>query len=380
MSRIVVIGHHLSVPGTDEYWKKYSAKAKQDVYILRPRHWKEGEALIENKDGFHNGIHFCTFTAPLSRYRKQNLYFFLNMFRFFYLIKQIKPEFIYVMNTTNSLICLQTIIIGRCLGFKVMGWASRLEPRNFFKTFGFIKGLIFTALRFVNARSINAIHATTEKAREALILENHQCPIYVAFTNGIPPHFIDNSVSFKEHDSGVLTVGYAGELLDFKGVDLLIKAINKLPSDNVKLLIAGVGPEGKKLERLTGTLDVDAKFLGYIDNLSMPEFYSQCDVVVLPSKGGGVIVEKFGRVLIEAAACGCAVVGSDVGGIPLALGPDGLLFHDGSVGGLVSVLSRMFDAETLLLEKTRSHKFATSNYSMAIVSEEFFNSVVKKFI
>lgn len=284
------------------------------------------------------------------------------------------------MNTTNSLICLQTIIFGKCLGIKVIAWASRLEPRNFFMTFGLFKGLILNVLRSINMRLIDSIHATSHKAKEALILEGHQCPIFVAPTHGIPSHFISNSKINKKINNSVLNVGYVGDLLDFKGVDILIEAMSILPLNKTKLHIAGIGPEKKMLKELALSKNIDAEFKDYIDNLAMPEFYSGCDVVVLPSKGDGLIIEKFGRVLIEAAASGCAVVGSNVGGIPLAVGEQGLLFQDRSIDHLASILERMLDIETLNKEKIRCHQFAIKNFSMEIVASKFFNSLTNKLI
>ena len=379
MSKIIVIAHHLSFPGTEDYWKRYSCNTKHDVIILRPRHWKDGGGVTIRKNGDYvkDGLQFNSFSAPFARYSKQNIYFFINFFRYFNLVKRENPKILYVMNTTNSLICFQTIILGKILGIKVVGWASRMEPRNFFATFGLIKGFVFSLLRFINSRLIDAVHATSINAKNALIQEGHNCPIYVAPTHGIPPHFKKIEDVSDKPNSEKITVGYAGELLDFKGVDILIKAIGALPSNRIKLLIAGIGPESNNLKKIAAANNLNVEFLGYVDNLDMPSFYRRCDIFVLPSKGDGQIVEKFGRVLIEAAACGCAVIGSNVGGIPLAIGQQGLIFEDGSVDGLKNILEMLLNQERLLFEKKRSHEFAISNFSMDKVATQFYNSVVK---
>jgi glycosyltransferase involved in cell wall biosynthesis len=49
---------------------------------------------------------------------------------------------------------------------------------------------------------------------------------------------------------------------------------------------------------------------GAVENTSLPELYSRSTVVVIPS-----IFEQFGLVAIEAMACGCPVVASNVGGL-----------------------------------------------------------------
>jgi glycosyltransferase involved in cell wall biosynthesis len=110
-------------------------------------------------------------------------------------------------------------------------------------------------------------------------------------------------------------VVFAGRLHREKGVDVLINAfalIHKEAPDAV-LEVAGEGPERKSLEALAKRLGVaDAiRFRGWLPPESMPEFLSGALVAVLPSR----VEEGHGRALQEAALSGCALVGSDLGGI-----------------------------------------------------------------
>jgi glycosyltransferase involved in cell wall biosynthesis len=72
----------------------------------------------------------------------------------------------------------------------------------------------------------------------------------------------------------------------------------------------------------------------------------QLDVLVLPSISRPNWKEQFGRVLVEAMACGVPVVGSTCGEIPNVVGDAGLLFPEGDVAGLRDCLARLqADAE-----------------------------------
>jgi len=52
-------------------------------------------------------------------------------------------------------------------------------------------------------------------------------------------------------------------------------------------------------------------------------------------------VEFFGRVAVEAMACGVPVVGSDSGEIPRTIGDAGLIFPEGNADALADCLRRI---------------------------------------
>jgi glycosyltransferase involved in cell wall biosynthesis len=63
--------------------------------------------------------------------------------------------------------------------------------------------------------------------------------------------------------------------------------------------------------------------------------------------------EPYGIVALEAAACGCVVVGSGEGGLAEAIGPCGLTFQNGDVAGLAAALKRALD-DAALRERCRA--------------------------
>ena len=112
-----------------------------------------------------------------------------------------------------------------------------------------------------------------------------------------------------------------GRLIDLKGTDYLIKALVKVFSafPRAKAIIIGSGPRKNHLRKLTQDLHLSENII-FIDKVSQADlvkYYSLADVFVLPSiinQAGET--EGFGVVLLEAMACGLAVIGSNVGGIP----------------------------------------------------------------
>ena len=374
---IVVIAHHLSVPGTELYWQIFAEEKSEDVIIVKPKFWREFGIVTTNTEKTYGRITEFVFSAPFSKQRKQNLYFFLNLPRLVGVLTKYRPRYVYIMNTSNSMICLQVSFLARLLGIKAVGWASRLEPRNFYKTFGILKGVIFSSLRRLNQNSLSAIHATSDLAKQALELEGHKMPVFVAPTHGIPAHFMSTFTRSKKA-SHVLKIGYVGELRKFKGVDVLLEAMLHTSSPH-SLEVVGTGPELAYLQSLARKKNINVKFSGAIPNQNMPSFYDKIDVLVLPSTGNTKIIEKFGRVLIEAAARGCAVVGSDVGGIPMAIGPNGITFTDRDYLELAKILNELSDSETLACRQKMCFDFAVKRYSMSSVVHEFIENVDRNF-
>jgi len=105
---------------------------------------------------------------------------------------------------------------------------------------------------------------------------------------------------------------FVGRLEPRKGVDHLIRAMRRvqerLPA--ARLLIAGEGPDRGQLELLARSVGTDAAFAGAVDDDSLPGYFQASDVVCSPALGG----ESFGLVLLEAMACGKAVVASRIDG------------------------------------------------------------------
>jgi len=122
--------------------------------------------------------------------------------------------------------------------------------------------------------------------------------------NGIDFESI-NKIKPSREKSDVI---YAGRLMDFKNVDILIKSIVILKKKNkkIKCLIIGEGPERKRLEKLRKELNLtkNISFKGFLKtDRELFSFFKSSKIFVLPS-----VREGFGIVAIEANACGIPVI------------------------------------------------------------------------
>src|SRR6185437_16445838 len=88
-------------------------------------------------------------------------------------------------------------------------------------------------------------------------------------------------------------------------------------------------------------------FLGQIPSTAMPEVLRGFDVLAGPSLTTPRWKEQFGRMLVEAMACGVPVIGSDSGEIPRVIGDSGLIVPENDVQALREALKRLYHDSAL---------------------------------
>jgi len=117
-----------------------------------------------------------------------------------------------------------------------------------------------------------------------------------------------------------------------KGIDTMIRALPAVRAVHpaARYAVAGVGERRPQLEQLVAVLGLgDAvRFLGEVPDDELPALYNAADLYVGASRRHDLLVEGFGISLVEASACGLAVVGGRSGGVADAV-------REGETGVLV---------------------------------------------
>jgi glycosyltransferase involved in cell wall biosynthesis len=112
-------------------------------------------------------------------------------------------------------------------------------------------------------------------------------------------------------------------LVPYKRIDLAVEAFNQ---SGRPLLIAGTGPEEKRLRKMAKP---NVQFLGRVDGESIQDLYRRARALVFPG------VEDFGIVPIEAQTAGCPVIAIARGGaLETVTEKTGVFFAEESVESL----------------------------------------------
>jgi len=154
----------------------------------------------------------------------------------------------------------------------------------------------------------------------------------------------DEISSTGEHAEGLPpTALYAGRLIPWKGVSLAIRAVTQRAE--WRLLICGVGPDQRRLQRLANELQVEHRvsFLGLLQRDDLFKLMKeQADVFLFPS-----LHDDAGWVVAEAVTIGIPVVCLNLGGPPMLIGQSGVALP--AVGAGTRLAERI--AEELDVEK-----------------------------
>lgn len=165
-------------------------------------------------------------------------------------------------------------------------------------------------------------------------------------------------------------VGYVGRLAPHKGIDVLIEAVAR--DDRHSLVVAGSGPQEERLRRLaTERACGRVHFAGPVSHEDLPAFYRDLDVLAVPSLTTPGWIEQFGRVAVEAMACGVPVVASDSGALPDVVGDVGLLVPPGDPVALGLALRRV-TTDAALAQRMRTDGIARARqYDWQVVGREY---------
>jgi glycosyltransferase involved in cell wall biosynthesis len=207
-----------------------------------------------------------------------------------------------------------------------------------------IPGGYLRVLRQVD-RVAHAVVVNCEYLRQHLVLEEGLPADRVEVCyNGIDLSFFGSGPSAKPDAS--FLIGVVCGLRREKGLPLLLEAFAQVRSlrAGMKLAIVGSGPMLSELEARARELGIFEACIFQPATSRVPDWLRAMDIFVLPS-----LSEAFSNALMEAMACGCCCVASDVGGNPELVTPEetGLLFERGDASSLAAELRRLIVDESL---------------------------------
>ncbi len=167
------------------------------------------------------------------------------------------------------------------------------------------KAALIDKLQAVSFKNANRVVLTTDTMKQQVVKNYQVAPEKIS----IIPNYINTKI-LKLQPSVQRVQGrvcYVGRLHPRKNLDFLIKAIANLP--DATLVLIGQGEQQPQLEQLARQYRVNVEFMGVVPHCQIPHEINKSEVFILPSS-----FEGHPKALIEAMACGAAVIATNVVG------------------------------------------------------------------
>ena len=174
-------------------------------------------------------------------------------------------------------------------------------------------------------------------------------------------------------------VGFLGRFVPEKGVMWLTRLLDGLAVD-WRALFIGSGPLEMDLRAWAARYPGRVAIETHVRHDEVPDWLNAVDVLCAPSQTTIRWREQFGRMLIEAFACGVAVVASSSGEIPYVVADAGVLLPEGDLEVWRRTISDLLTdepARRTLGDRGRGRAVATYDWGkVAAQHAEFFDEVL----
>lgn len=266
------------------------------------------------------------------------------------LLREERPDVIYMHQEPYGLSTFQVYLANWIVGWRPIGfyaaqnilkrfpWPLRVLERAVFRASSFAFPVTGSALEVLRVKGYRGLAEVLPLALDAGVY-----------------HASEEWEKERRRELGIgperFVVGYVGRLVEEKGLAVLLNALERMdrPWD---LVLVGAGPFEVELRRRAAELpEGRVHFVGYVPHDEAPRWMGMFDVLALLSETRANWKEQFGRVLLEAIACGTPVLGSDAGEIPHVIRETGggLVVPEGDVERTAEALRELANSVELRL-------------------------------
>lgn len=323
------------------YQKKLEEMARLpelELTVVVPPYWRDERGVLELERQHTEGYELVV--EPMAFNGNFHLHFYPGLGK---QMRRVHPHLVHIDEEPYNLATAHALWLARRAGARSLFFSWQNLMRRYPLPFRMMERYVVSTVDYAivgNQESGQVWHAKGYQGRLAVI------PQF-----GVDPQIF--APAARPSGRGFV-IGYVGRLVEQKGVDLLLDALSGLEG-TWRAYILGSGPEREALHiqaqrlRLANRVSFDEQ----IPSSQMPAFYHQLDALVVPSRTRPNWKEQFGRVIVEAMACGVPVIGSDSGEIPNVIGSAGLIFPEGQVEVLRAHLVRLLGDPSLQKELAR---------------------------
>jgi glycosyltransferase involved in cell wall biosynthesis len=337
--RLLVVSHPCATPINQQIYAEIEHQTDWQVTLVVPECWKDefGNRLLAQRWESFRGT-FCSVPVVPSGNIILHAYK-LNWSRF---LKSNRFDLIYVSNEPYAAATAQVAWANRHGIRAPFGFYSAQNiPKKYPPPFSWTERMVYrqSAFAFPITSAVAEVLKTKGFRGSASI-----CPLPLDPALYRPRNLEERPAALESCSPGETIIGYVGRIVEEKGLATLARALGLLRDLPWKLLVIGTGPFETQFQSELQKAGINDRAItpGYVPHNVTPEYLAAMDILVLPSETQKNWKEQFGRVLLEALACGAAIIGSDSGEIPnlIRQSGGGLIFPERDADALAAALRR----------------------------------------
>jgi glycosyltransferase involved in cell wall biosynthesis len=334
--KVLVVSHSCVVDVNQALFAALASMGGTRIELIVPAMWRNEYTGMLHVPRSLLGASFPIHTLPVFMPGHVSLHYYLGGLAA--AIRASAADVLFLDEEPWSLVAGQVVAICRRIGMPLLCYTKQNINKRYPIPFWLIEQRTY--------RSVAAMVAVTAEVEGVLRARG-----YVG-RSAILPHGIDMSIFHPRGEPEMrdrlglrgVVIGYMGRFVPVKGLDTLLESfatlLATLPASgpHAMLLLVGAGPEEAALRaRVDGLrLRSHVVFAGHVPHRDAAVYLRCMDVLVVPSVTLPGAREQFGRVVIEAMACGVPVLGSNSGNIPHLIRQTGggIVFDEGNVTSL----------------------------------------------
>lgn len=305
-----------------------AAKPNVELTVVVPPEWRDERGTLKLERKHTKGYELVI--APIRYNGHFHLHYYPTVAE---ILKRVEPQIVHLDEEPYNLATYHALRAARQVNpnTRVLFFAWQNIFRKYPPPFSWMERYVY--------EHANAAIAGSVEAEQVLRKKGFRKSICMIPQFGVPDLFTPKQTQRKHSP---VVIGYAGRLVREKGIEVLLNALAQV-GDDWRLKILGSGPLYDSLLPRARALNIASRvqLAPWAASDEMPQFYNSLDILVVPSLTQPNWKEQFGRVIMEAMACGVPVIGSDSGEIPNVIGDAGVIVPEGDVPALARALDAL---------------------------------------
>lgn len=390
--RVLIASHSSVVDVYQDKLRYIAATPGVELTLLLPERFTEGSRTVEAFRG-HGGYDVIAVPQRAWGNDRLNAFTYKGLRSVF---RKVKPDVLHIEEEPESLITVQ--LVRHALRMKKppriidFTWRNMDMPYTSLSQFDPRRLLYFLTQGMTIPHFDGLIGGSTE-SEHYLRKQGYEGPVRVIPQYGVAPELYfphSNKANVREQyglgngtESDPFTIGFVGRVMQMKGLDVLVDALHALRDQNAQLVILGSGDYTETLRSRVQHLGLSERvhFIAGVPAAEVAPLLSAMDAVCVPSLTTDTWKEQFGRVIVEAMACGVPIIGSSSGEIPHVVADAGLIAAEGDVQAWTESLQRvMQSAELRATMRSKGIAHVAANYTNEHIAKQivdFYEYVIQ---